>query len=36
VAHQRCLSHALVIDPKPDLVSEREDFFGNPTAFFSA
>jgi len=35
VAHQRCLSHALVIDPEPDLVSEREDFFGNPTASFS-
>ncbi|MDQ3775350.1 MAG: hypothetical protein M3461_13870 [Pseudomonadota bacterium] len=35
VAHQRCLPHALVIDPEPDLVSEREDFFGNPTASFS-
>ncbi|MDQ3583052.1 MAG: hypothetical protein M3495_16260 [Pseudomonadota bacterium] len=35
VAHQRCLSHALVIDPEPDLISEREDFFGNPTASFS-
>ncbi len=34
-AHQRCLSHLLAIDPKPDLVSEREDFFGNPIAYFS-
>ena len=35
MAHQRCLSHTLVIDPAPDLVSEREDFLGNPTASFS-
>ncbi len=32
---QRCVSHVLAIDPRPALVSEREDFFGNPVCYFS-
>jgi transglutaminase-like putative cysteine protease len=32
---QRCLDHALEIDPEPALVSSRVDYFGNPTTFLT-
>jgi transglutaminase-like putative cysteine protease len=32
---QRCLSHQLEIEPQPAVLSEREDFFGNPVSYFS-
>ncbi len=34
-AHQICRSHVVAVDPEPDRISERVDFFGNPTAYFS-
>jgi transglutaminase-like putative cysteine protease len=32
---QTCHAHALLVDPAPDDVRERTDFFGNPVAYFS-
>jgi transglutaminase-like putative cysteine protease len=34
-AHQRCLAYRLDIDPPPGSRSEREDFFGNNTAYYA-
>ncbi|MGH2668095.1 MAG: transglutaminase family protein [bacterium] len=32
---QSCLGHRLDIEPVPESVSEREDFFGNPVCYFA-
>ena len=32
---QQCLRHDLQVEPAPALVTNREDYFGNPTCFFS-
>ena len=33
--HQRCLDFQLAIEPKPSLVTHREDYFGNRATFFT-
>jgi transglutaminase-like putative cysteine protease len=32
---QKCLAHDLVVSPVPTVVSERHDYFGNATSFFT-
>ena len=32
---QQCLRHELLVEPAPTLVAPREDYFGNPTRFFT-
>ena len=32
---QQCLRHELLVEPVPTLVTSREDYFGNPTRFFT-
>jgi transglutaminase-like putative cysteine protease len=32
---QQCLRHELLVEPAPALVVQREDYFGNPTRFFT-
>ena len=34
-ANQKCISSAIIVSPKPDEVSVREDFFGNSITLFS-
>jgi transglutaminase-like putative cysteine protease len=33
--HHTCLSHELVVSPVPDSLRERQDYFGNTSAFFT-
>jgi transglutaminase-like putative cysteine protease len=33
LAHQRCFRNDLQIDPRPDVLSDHLDYFGNPTTF---
>lgn len=32
---QRCFAHELTIDPRPSLVTQREDYYGNRATFFT-
>jgi transglutaminase-like putative cysteine protease len=32
---QQCLRHELLVEPEPALLTSREDYFGNPTRFFT-
>jgi len=32
---QQCLRHELIVEPTPALVTRRDDYFGNPTQFFT-